>query len=121
MRIVTLSFAALLAGCQTPPSLEQQVWQASNLDLCEAIMMGRGEVVGRATHEAHNRGINCQEYQQAVLHRQQLRLQAAGILMQNRTPPVTYQPIPAPTMIRPPRQINCTSRTIGGTIYTDCQ
>jgi hypothetical protein len=126
MRLLIPAAALVLAGCATttPETLEQRIWRASNMELCEAVFFAPPNVAGPADHEARNRGVNCADHQHAVFtlraQKEANRAAAAQILLSR--PPVTYQPyqVPVPTIQRP-RQTSCTSRNVGGTVYTDCQ
>lgn len=107
---------ALLAGCAAP-TMEERIWQSSNVQLCEAIAFGNRQVSAMAEHEARNRGINCQDYAQAVLSLRQQRAQAAQILLQRPA----YQPAPPMQIPPPPQRTTCRTYQVGNTLQTDCQ
>lgn len=121
MRLLIPVAALVLAGCATTPpeTLEQRIWRASNMELCEAVFFAPPNVAGPADHEARNRGVNCADHQQAVFtlraQKEANRAAAAQILL-SRPPPV-YQPMPTHQM---PQRTTCRSRVVGNQVVTDC-
>lgn len=120
MRIVVLAAAVAIAGCaQQQP---RPVDQASNYELCQAIILGNPGPGGQwvVENERIKRSLDCAPYAQAIVQqdaaRRQQALQAMQILQASQ--PV-YQPIPVQPLPSPSR-VNCTSQRIGNQVQTSC-
>lgn len=117
MRALPLVFAlAVLPGCGTQRTLEQDIAAASNIDLCEVYLYGTPAMTEVTTPEVIRRNIDCRQLDQAIVQRQQLRAQAANRPVPTYTP---YQ-IPMPPPIQS-RQTTCTSQRIGNQVQTICR
>lgn len=112
MRTFVLCATALtLASCATPEQLQARVGNASNFQLCRAIMLAPQNVAQIAREEASRRSLDCEPYASGVLQSERANDAAANALAQRLLSP----PQPA---YQPP--VSCRSYRIGNTVQTDC-
>jgi hypothetical protein len=110
MRIIAIGMLAVLCGCQTPEDLQRTVGNASNYQLCRAIMLAPAQVADIARGEAARRSLDCAPYAGLVLQGQQAQDAAGNQALQN-----LLRPAP------PPRQMtSCRSYWLGNQLQTDC-
>lgn len=126
MRTLACLALAALGGCaiqqQSPEQIYKWTLQASDYQICSAVITGQGNFQRIAGHEQQARRLDCAPYANAVIaeqngRRQEAAAQAASglLLLQAAQPRVVMQPMPvSPSVI-------CTSRPgPGGTVTTVC-
>lgn len=106
MRLVIMTAAVLLAGCESMPAS-----QASNWDICR-YTMGGGNNAMVAQQEARRRGLDCTPYYPAINARIANENAAVNNFIRQMNPPVQPMPFPQP--------MNCTSNRMGNTVNTSC-
>lgn len=108
--VYLLGITALVAGCQTPQDLQRTVGNASNFQLCRAVMLAPRNVAEIAATEAQRRSLDCAPYAQSVMQNEaQNRASQDALARQLLTP----APMP-----RTP--ITCNSYRVGNSVGTDC-
>lgn len=113
MKLAILAAGLVLVGCASPQQLRATVGNASNFQLCRAIILAPSDVAGIAREEAVRRRLDCAPYTAGVLQNEQASDAATNAYVQRLLTPA---PLPAP-----PRSLNCTSRrTSNNSIVTDC-
>ncbi len=112
-RLMMVAAAVAVTACNTPPK------ELGTLQLCERYLWGSSNRAALAD-EVKQRGLNCDQYAEQIqkeraakeLKREQaLQGIAASQAIMNANRPA---PIPMP------QRMNCRSRNVYGTIYTDC-
>jgi hypothetical protein len=115
MRRLLLPVILLVGGCATEESLRATVGNASNFQLCRAIMLAPQNVANIARGEAASRNLDCAPYAGLIMQNQQASDAATSQAIQN-----LLRPAPPP-QIQLPQQTNCTSYRIGNTVQTNCR
>jgi hypothetical protein len=123
MRFFALAAAAALAGCaaQQPTAPEIYKWslQATDYQICRAVILGQGNVQRIAGHEQQARRLDCAPYSQAVIAEANGRSQADAAALANTMLLIqASQPVFVPAPISPP--VSCVSRPSAGTVVTSC-
>lgn len=120
MKTAPIFVALIMAGCAQPQSVESlraSVGNASNYQLCRAIMLAPENVASIARDESARRSLDCAPYanlvQQGQASDEAARQQAIQQLL-NR-PAVTPYQIPMPA-----RPVTCNSYRIGNSVQTSC-
>lgn len=124
MRVV-LSMMALcaVAGCahQQQAMQSRPVTEATNYDLCQAVILGNPGPGGQwvVENERIKRSLDCAPYSQAIVQQDAARRQQAmqALQIMQASQPV-YQPVPVPQL---PQQVNCTSQRFGNQVQTTCR
>lgn len=119
LSIAIAAAGLILAGCETAPilSLDEQIRNASNAEVCEAVIFGPPHVASRAHEDEVGRGINCVDYQQAAAALYQQRL--ASQQRPDNTAAV-LRGIGQALRQQPQAPVTCTSQRLGSSVYTSC-
>jgi hypothetical protein len=115
MRVVLPLVGVLLAGCQSLADLEQKAPNASNFQICRAVMLAPGDVANIARREAARRSLDCSPYAQAVLQQENANQAATNAAVQRLLAPQQPQPM----MI--PNPVHCHSVQSGSVVNTTCR
>ena len=122
MRLALVMAGLALAGCQTPPNVDQLRAQApmqSDFSICKTLVVGNALMQQLASEEQQRRRLDCAPHMPTI----QTQIQndanraAMGLQMLQMSRP---QPLPMPTY-QMPQPISCSSRNVMGTVYTDCR
>jgi hypothetical protein len=127
MKKLAVLTVVILAGCQTAPSLDQiqaRAGNASNYDVCRAILLAPQDVAQIAQGEAQRRSLDCAPFADAVMQEQAQNnanraAVAQQLLARPAAQPYQLQPYQMQPHIQP--QVNCQSYRVGSTVQTHCQ
>lgn len=111
MRLLLL-MPAVLAGCATLADLQATVGNASNFQLCRAMILASSDVANIARGEAARRGLDCAPYAAAVMQQEQANNAATNALARQLLTPAP-RPFPAP--------VTCETYRAGTSLQTTCR
>lgn len=112
MRIAVLAAAAILAGCQSTADLQARVGNASNFQLCRAIMLAPTDVANIARAEVQRRQFDCTPIAASIIQSERAS-DAAAMEMSRRL--LTPAPLP-----QRPFPTHCRSVRMGNAVNTVC-
>ena len=104
--------ALLAAGCTSLADLQATVGNASNFQLCRAMMLASSDVANIARGEAARRSLDCAPYATAVMQQEQANNAATNALARQ---------LLAPPPARARSIVNCETYSAGSSLQTTCR